>query len=86
MISIPFIYKYKPKKLDDFEIDSDLKQLLVSLTYNNNLNILFVGNSGVGKTSIIDALLHEYYGLKYSHENILRINSLKEQGIQYYRN
>lgn len=86
MTNIPFIYKYKPKQLDDFEITHELKNLLLSLNQNNNLNILFVGNSGVGKTALIDSLIHNYYGDTYNHENILQINSLKEQGIQYYRN
>ncbi len=86
MSNIPFIYKYKPKQLDDFEITSELKNLLLSLNQNNNLNILFVGNSGVGKTALIDSLVHNYYGENYNKENILQINSLKEQGIQYYRN
>ena len=77
MANIPFIYKYKPKTLDDFEIDNQLKILLTSLTQNNSLNILFVGNSGSGKTSLIDALVHQYYGTSYSYDNILQINSLK---------
>ncbi len=83
MTNIPFIYKYKPKRLDDFEITHELKNLLLSLNQNNNLNILFVGNSGVGKTALIDSLIRNYYGDTYNNENILQINSLKEQGIQY---
>lgn len=86
MNNIPFIYKYKPKQLEDFEITNELKNLLLSLNQNNTLNILFVGNSGVGKTALIDSLIHNYYGDNYNKENILQINSLKEQGIQYYRN
>lgn len=86
MPEIPFIYKYKPKLLDDFQINNELKLLLKSLIVNNNLNILFVGNSGVGKTTLIEATLNEYYGSNYTNDNILKINSLKEQGIQYYRN
>ena len=51
----------------------------------NNLNILFVGDSGSGKTSLVNALMKEYYGdISYS-DDILIINSLKEQGIHYYR-
>jgi DNA polymerase III delta prime subunit len=41
-----------------------------------------------GKTSILNALIREYYsGLKPKEyeDNILYINSLKEQGINYYR-
>ena len=57
----------------------------------NNLNILFIGGIGYGKTSILNALIKEYYfndvspQINYA-ENILHINSLKEQGINYYRN
>ena len=52
----------------------------------NNLNIMFVGNMGSGKTSLLNALIREYYkGIDNYKDNILYINSLKEQGINYYR-
>ena len=52
----------------------------------DNLNILLVGNSGCGKTSLIFASIREYYKLeKIPMQNIMLINNLKEQGIQYYR-
>ena len=39
------------------------------------------------KTSLLQATIREYYQTKnYSSDNILYINNLKEQGIQYYRN
>jgi DNA polymerase III delta prime subunit len=54
------------------------------------LNILFIGNSSSGKTSLLYALIREYYKLKKEdslpESNILFVNNLKEQGIQYYRN
>ena len=52
------------------------------------LNVLIVGDSGTGKTSIIKSIIKEYYetGNNYNHDNVLILNSLKEQGIQYYRN
>jgi DNA polymerase III delta prime subunit len=56
----------------------------------DNLNIMFYGDSGSGKTSIINAMIREYYKKTSSsttiQDNILILNSLKEQGIQYYRN
>jgi len=53
----------------------------------NNLNILLIGDSGTGKTSIIEATIREYYQLdKIPKNNVLYINSLQEQGISYYRN
>ena len=84
-MELPFMYKYKPTMFKDFEIDQNIISILDTLISMNNLNILFVGDSGSGKTSLINALIKEYYnGISYS-DNILIINSLKEQGIQYYR-
>jgi DNA polymerase III delta prime subunit len=85
-MDLPYIYKYKPSCFSDFEIDPDIIDILKTLISMNNLNLLFIGDSGSGKTSLIKVLVNEYYGntSKY-HENILEINSLKEQGIQYYR-
>ena len=54
----------------------------------DNLNVLLVGDLASGKTSILNAIIREYYvGLNFTDykENVLYINSLKEQGINYYR-
>jgi DNA polymerase III delta prime subunit len=55
----------------------------------DNLNILFIGDIGSGKTTFLNAAIKEYYK-NYTpnqyQDNILHINSLKEQGINYYRN
>jgi len=85
MNNVPFMYKYNPTLFKDFEIDSDIIDILNTMISMNNLNILFIGDSGSGKTSLINALIKEYYGNNQYHEDILVINSLKEQGIQYYR-
>ena len=85
-MDLPYIYKYKPKCFLDFEIDTDIFDILKTLVSMNNLNLLFVGDSGSGKTSLIQVLVNEYYGnISKYEDNILEINSLKEQGIQYYR-
>jgi DNA polymerase III delta prime subunit len=85
---IPFINKYQPLKIKDFEqLDDDLKILISSLIEMNNINILFYGDSGSGKTSVINAIIREYYNTdSYNKDNVLVLNSLKDQGIQYYRN
>ena len=82
----PFIYKYKPEVFDDFEIDNKLVHLLYTLINIDNLNILLIGDSGSGKTSLINCIIKEYYKEKYNSINILIINALKDQGISYYRN
>jgi DNA polymerase III delta prime subunit len=90
-MNIPFIAKYQPSKIDDFEqLDDDTKTIIHSLIAMDNLNIMLYGGPGSGKTSIINAIIREYYNKPPSatviQDNILILNSLKEQGIQYYRN
>ncbi len=81
----PFIYKYRPEKLKDFEMSNTIIELLETLIDSDILNILLVGNSGCGKSSLINCIIKSYYNDNYSSENILTINSLKDQGISYYR-
>ena len=86
MENILFINKYQPLYFNDFEIESEIVEILQTLIAMNNLNIMFVGNMGSGKTSLLNALIREYYkGVDNYKDNILYINSLKEQGINYYR-
>jgi len=85
-----FIHKFQPIYFEDFEIDSDIITLLNTLINMDNLNILFIGDMGSGKTSLLNAVIKEYYKDSSStnnyNDNILHINNLKEQGINYYRN
>jgi DNA polymerase III delta prime subunit len=83
-----FLNKYQPFFFKDFETDPEMVSILNTLISMNNLNILFIGDIGCGKTAFLNAVIKEYYsGLNPSQyqENILHINSLKEQGINYYR-
>jgi DNA polymerase III delta prime subunit len=84
-----FINKFQPIYFKDFEMDPEMTKILNTLIEIENLNILFIGNMGCGKTSLLNALIKEYYkgyNVKEYDLNILQINSLKEQGINYYRN
>ena len=70
-------------------MNPNLIEILTTLINMENLNLLFIGDMGCGKTSILNALIREYYkGIdsKTYEDNVLHINSLKEQGINYYRN
>jgi DNA polymerase III delta prime subunit len=88
--SATFITKYKPYYIDDFCVDPKLKSVLKTLHDIDDLNLLVLGNSSSGKTSLLYAIIREYYGLEKTQNipenNILFINNLKEQGINYYRN
>jgi len=88
-MEIPFIYKYQPTLLNEFEMDESVLTVIQTFISMDNLNILFTGETGCGKSSLISAIIKEYYGphIKIqNNENILEINSLKDQGISYYRN
>jgi DNA polymerase III delta prime subunit len=83
-----FINKFQPLYFDDFGIDENLIQMLKTFILMDNLNVLFIGEIASGKTSLLNAIVREYYfGLKPKEyeENVLYINNLKEQGINYYR-
>ena len=90
MKNLPFIYKYQPIFLKDFEMDEEMLLLIRTMITMDMLNILFISDSGSGKTSLINTIIREYYGYNniniMNDTNILSINSLKEQGIAYYRN
>ena len=84
-----FLNKYQPTRFSDFETDSEMIDILNTLININNLNILFIGDIGCGKTAFLNAVIREYYKISSTttiDDNILHINSLKEQGINYYRN
>lgn len=85
-----FIQKYKPYYVNDFYISDCLKETIHTLIDLDNLNILFIGNQCSGKTTLLYAIIREYYGLtktqSFPEYNTLFINNLKEQGIQYFRN
>ena len=68
-----FLKKYKPTSIKNFKLPEDFKQLLFFLVKSNQLNILLVGENGSGKTTILNAIVNDYYGDKYDKSNILYI-------------
>jgi DNA polymerase III delta prime subunit len=83
-----FIHKFQPIYFDDFGKNNEVTDILKTLVLMDNLNILLLGNIASGKTCLLNAIIKEYYkdnDPKDYEENILYINSLKEQGINYYR-
>lgn len=92
-----FITKYKPYSLSAFYESekngaegAEISRVLDTFLKIDDLNLLIVGDSNSGKTTLLYALLREYYGLKpednIQETNIMIINNLKEQGINNYRN
>jgi DNA polymerase III delta prime subunit len=85
-----FIQRYKPHSIEDFFAPYKLKSVLRTLLDIDDLNILFIGNACSGKTILLYTMIHEYYhiepGQPIPDANILYINNLKEQGVEYFRN
>jgi DNA polymerase III delta prime subunit len=83
------ITKYKPYYIDEFS-DKKIIPVLKTLREIDDLNILFVGHPSSGKTTLLYSIIRDYYGFKKNDNipetNIMFINNLKEQGINFYRN
>tara|TARA_B100000925_G_scaffold291823_2_gene281702 strand:- start:7845 stop:8819 length:975 start_codon:yes stop_codon:yes gene_type:complete len=78
--------KYQPFTFDDYIIHKEYTDLFKTFIQLGKLNILLIGNPCSGKTTNIEAIIKEYYQLnKIPTENLLYINNLQDQGIQYYR-
>lgn len=93
---VPFLQKYQPRRMEDFYFDDYFHSAIKSLMEIDFLNILFIGDCGTGKTSIINTLITQYYDTHHFssnpqnncdiQKNVLYITNLKDQGISYYRN
>jgi DNA polymerase III delta prime subunit len=89
MITKTFLHKYKPVELEDFYLDDNIYEMINLFIQINSINMLLIGNTSSGKTSILNAIIRKYYELSetdtFPRTNILFVNNLKEQGIQYFR-
>jgi DNA polymerase III delta prime subunit len=82
-----FSYEYSPQRLDEFLNPELVTKIRSSMAAREP--ILLVGEAATGKTSWIQAMISEYYPDPVSIERktyVHVIHTLKEQGIQYYRN
>lgn len=86
------INKYKPTRFGDFlykeEGEAPLHSFLQKQIEKNKILTLVVGEEETGKTTLLETILREYYGLPPSayRSNVLHIHYLKEQGTSYYKN
>ena len=89
LLPLPFSEKYRPKTLQDFGFAKDMTETIETFLATDRLALLFVGDSGSGKTALLNTLVHTYYASYTYNEfvhNILFINNLKDQGFSFYRN
>lgn len=85
-----FLIKYKPKRIEDFKFSKMMENTLKMFIDIDDLNLLLYGSQNSGKTMLLECIARTYYGLEPNsplpENNIIYINNLKEQGIQFYRN
>ncbi len=86
---IPISIKYRPYYVSDYNMDKRFLNLYNMLNKIDDLNVLFVGGENSGKTSFLYAIIRDYYNLSVDNPlpntEIMFINNLKEQGINYFR-
>ena len=84
--TLPWVEKYRPHKLKDIMGNDNIKSALQHYLEIGKLpHLLFYGQSGIGKTSLINAYAQEAYG-DYINLMVLQINASEERGIEIIRN
>lgn len=86
-ISVPWVDKYRPRKLSEIVYQDDAIKMLKSVLETGNLpHLLFHGHAGTGKTSAILAIAMELFGPKKFRERVTELNASDERGINIVRN
>ena len=84
--TLPWVEKYRPKTLNEIYGNDIIKNALIQYLKLKQLpHLLLYGQSGTGKTSIINAYAREAYKDYYSFM-VLQINASEERGIEIIRN
>jgi replication factor C subunit 2/4 len=83
---LPLIDKYRPKKIENILLNDIIKHKISSIIDLNIIpNIILVGPSGTGKTSLITIIAKKILGHKYS-EAILSLNASDNRGLDILNN
>ena len=73
-----FVNKYKPTTINDFKLSNSITTTIETIIKAEHLNMLIVGGMGTGKSSMIHAIIQQYYGDSYNtrefHQNVMFIN------------
>ncbi|SOV10632.1 replication factor C subunit 2, putative [Plasmodium sp. gorilla clade G2] len=86
MENIPWVEKYRPKRLDDIVHQNNAVMMLKEVVRTKNMpHLIFHGPPGTGKTSAINALAHELFGKENISERVLELNASDDRGINVVR-
>jgi len=86
ILSTLWVEKYRPKKLDDLVLPSEVKKEFVSMIKKEDIpNLLFHGPAGGGKTTLARVLCSPYGVLSNPKYNLLSVNgsSRSTRGIGF---
>jgi replication factor C subunit 2/4 len=82
MDNIPWIEKYRPKKLEDLLIDDSIYTKIKKIIDDKNMpNIIITGIPGIGKTTTILCIAKILLG-KYFDSCVLELNASDDRGIK----
>ena len=85
-IKLPWVEKYRPKKVDDIILDGLIKQKIVSMINNKYIpNMILTGEPSTGKTSTILYISKLLYDDKYS-DYVLELNASDDRGLSIINN
>ena len=77
-----FVEKYRPKRLCDIILSPTNERSFKEFAVKQEIpNLVFLGNPGIGKTSLAKILVNDVLGCQY-----LYINASDENGIDTIRN
>jgi len=86
-LQLPWVEKYRPKRLEDLVAHEDIVSILTKLIDSDNLpHLLLYGPPGTGKTSTIVACAKRMYGAKAYSSMALELNASDSRGIDVVRN
>lgn len=82
------IHKYKPQTIDELLLSNTNKYLLNKYLKNSYFNLILEGESGCGKSSLINIIIKHYYNNNNSliNNHVCYISLLRDQGINFYKN
>jgi replication factor C subunit 2/4 len=83
---IPWIEKYRPRKIDDLYLDKSILDDIKNSIKNKEIpNMILTGTPGIGKTTTILCLIRELYG-PHASEAVLELNASDDRGMQPINN
>ncbi|KAI5187345.1 replication factor C subunit 2/4 [Nematocida homosporus] len=86
-MSLPWIEKYRPKILADVVGNRPIIELFSVFSKDESMpHLILTGTPGIGKTTIINALLNEFFpDLSLKKEAVLEMNASDERGVDIVR-